>query len=79
LLGLQPYFNAAKPMLEKYPTNEFNPKEGAAMLAELGWTKDGSGMYADSTGKPLPLEFISASSISPRSAPCWWSYCAGRG
>ena len=26
--GLQPYFDYAKPLLENYPTNEFNPEEG---------------------------------------------------
>ena len=57
--GLQPYFDYAKPLLEKYPTNEFNPAKGAALLAELGWKKDGSGMYVDPAGKPYSMEIIS--------------------
>ena len=57
--GLQPYFDYAKPLLEKYPTNEFNPAKGAALLAELGWKKDGSGMYLDAAGKPFTMEIIS--------------------
>jgi peptide/nickel transport system substrate-binding protein len=57
--GLQPYFDAAKPLLEKYPTNEFNPKKGHALLAELGWKKDSKGMYLDAAGKPFTLEIIS--------------------
>ena len=57
--GLQPYFDAAKPLLEKYPTNEFNPGKGAKLLAELGWKKDSSGMYLDASGKPFTLEIIS--------------------
>ena len=57
--GLQPYFDYAKPLLEKYPTNEFNPEKGAKLLAELGWKKDGSGMYLDASGKPFTLEIIS--------------------
>ena len=57
--GLQPYFDYAKPLLEKYPTNEFNPEKGAKLLAELGWKKDGSGMYLDAAGKPFTMEIIS--------------------
>ena len=57
--GLQPYFDYAKPLLEKYPTNEFNPAKGAALLAELGWKKDSSGMYLDAAGKPFTMEIIS--------------------
>jgi peptide/nickel transport system substrate-binding protein len=57
--GLQPYFDSAKPLLEKYPTNEFNPDKGAKLLAELGWKKDGSGMYLDADGKPFTMEIIS--------------------
>ena len=57
--GLQPYFDYTKELLEKYPTNEFNPKKGHALLAELGWKKDGSGMYLDAAGKPFTMEIIS--------------------
>ena len=57
--GLQPYFEVAAPLLTKYPTNEFNPKKGAELLAKLGWKKDGKGMYLDPSGKPFTLEIIS--------------------
>jgi peptide/nickel transport system substrate-binding protein len=57
--GLQPYFDYTKEMLEKYPTNEFNPEKGAKLLAELGWKKDGSGKYLDADGKPFTMEIIS--------------------
>ena len=40
------------------PTNSTRTK-GAALLAELGWKKDGSGMYLDPSGKPFTLEIIS--------------------
>ena len=52
-------FDAAKPLLEKYPTNEFNPKKGDELLDGKGWKKDGDGMYSDATGKPFKLEIIS--------------------
>ncbi len=57
--GLQPYFDYAKPLLAKYPTNEFNPDTGHKMLAKLGWKKDDKGMYLDASGKPFTLEIIS--------------------
>ena len=34
--GLQPYFDYAKPLLEKYPTNEFNPAKGARAARGTG-------------------------------------------
>lgn len=57
--GLEPYFESAKPLLEKYPTNEFNPDKGAALFAELGWKKGSDGLYTDPSGKPFTLEIIS--------------------
>ena len=57
--GLAPYLESAKPLLEKYPTNEFNPEKGAALLAELGWKKGSDGLYQDPDGKPFTLEIIS--------------------
>ena len=57
--GLEPYFESAKPLLEKYPTNEFNPDKGAALFAELGWKKGSDGLYMDPSGKPFTLEIIS--------------------
>ena len=32
--ALKPFVDAAKPLLDKYPTNEFNPDKGHAMLDE---------------------------------------------
>jgi peptide/nickel transport system substrate-binding protein len=57
--GLEPYFESAKPLLEKYPTNEFSPDKAAALMAELGWKKDGDGLYRDPEDKPFTLEIIS--------------------
>jgi peptide/nickel transport system substrate-binding protein len=57
--GLQPYFDYAKPLLERYPTNEFNPELAAKLFAQIGWKKDGSGMYLDAQGKPFTMEIIS--------------------
>jgi peptide/nickel transport system substrate-binding protein len=42
---LEPYFEAAKPLLEKYPTNEFNLEKAAALMEGQGYTKDGEGFW----------------------------------
>ena len=44
--GLIPYFEEVADLLEEYPTLEFNPEKGTALLEESGWAKDGQGMWA---------------------------------
>ena len=43
---LMPYIEAAKPLLEKYPTNEFNLDKAAERMALAGYAKDGEGFWA---------------------------------
>jgi len=43
---MEKYFEAAKPLLEKYPTNEYNPEKAAALMQEMGYEKDGDGFWA---------------------------------
>lgn len=50
---LQPYFEAAAPLLEKYPTNEFNLDKAAELLTGLGYEKDGDDMWAKD-GERIP-------------------------
>ena len=69
--GLQPYFDYAKPLLEKYPTNEFNPEEGRG---DAGGTRAGRRMARGCTSTPPASRSrwrSSASSISRRSVRCW--------
>ena len=54
---LEKYFEAAKPLLEKYPTNEYNPEKAAELLQGQGyvkdgdfWTKDGENLKANFGG-----------------------------
>ena len=54
-----PYFDAAKPLLEKYNTLEYNPAKGDALLTAKGWTKDGDGMWLDENGEQVELDIIS--------------------
>jgi peptide/nickel transport system substrate-binding protein len=42
---LEPFFEAAKPLLEKYPTTEFNLDKAAALMEEMGYAKDGEGFW----------------------------------
>jgi peptide/nickel transport system substrate-binding protein len=57
--GLEPYFESAAPLLEKYPTNAFDPDKGAAILGELGWQKGSDDLYQTPDGQPFTLEIIS--------------------
>jgi peptide/nickel transport system substrate-binding protein len=56
---LQPYFEAAAPMLETYNTLEYNPEKGDQLLQNKGWTKNGDGMWLDENGQQVTLEIIS--------------------
>jgi peptide/nickel transport system substrate-binding protein len=42
---LEPYFEAAKPLLEKYPTTEFNLDKAAELMQGQGYEKDGDGFW----------------------------------
>ncbi|MCX6050208.1 MAG: ABC transporter substrate-binding protein [Chloroflexi bacterium] len=56
---LQPYFDATKPLLEKYNTLEYDPKKGDDLLTAKGWKKNDAGMWVDETGKPVKLDIVS--------------------
>jgi len=59
-LPLKPYFDAVKPLLDKYNTTEFNPKKAEEILNGKGWKKNGQGMFADASGNTLKLDIISS-------------------
>jgi len=42
---LEPYFEAAQPLLEKYPTNEFNLDKAAELMQGQGYEKDSEGFW----------------------------------
>lgn len=50
---LEPFFEAAKPLLEKYPTNEFNLDKAAALMEEQGYEKDDDGFWVQD-GERVP-------------------------
>ncbi len=43
---LEPFFEAAQPLLEKYPTMEFNLEKAAALMEGQGYAKDSEGFWA---------------------------------
>jgi len=43
---LIPFFDAAKDLLAKYPTNEFNLDKAAALMQGMGYAKNGDGLWA---------------------------------
>lgn len=59
--GLQTYMDSISDLLEQYPTNEFNPEKGAALLTNKGWTKDSDGMWVDANGNKLEFTILSYS------------------
>jgi peptide/nickel transport system substrate-binding protein len=56
---LKPYYDAIKPLLEKYNTNEYNPKKADDILTAKGYKKGGNGVWANAQG-PLKLEIMGA-------------------
>jgi peptide/nickel transport system substrate-binding protein len=59
--GLKPYMDSISDLLEKYPTNQFDPAKGAELLTEKGWTKGSDGMWVDSSGNKLTITILSYS------------------
>jgi peptide/nickel transport system substrate-binding protein len=43
--SLKQYFDAAKPLLEKYPTSAFDPAKTEEIMTAKGYTKDANGLW----------------------------------
>ena len=56
--ALKPFFDAAKPPLQKYPTNEFNPEKGHALMSKLGWKRGSDNLYVTPSGEKFTLDII---------------------
>ena len=64
---LLPFFESIADLLEQYPTTEFNPEKGAALLEGAGWAKNSDGNW-EKDGKVLevPIEsFVVMADIGP--------------
>jgi peptide/nickel transport system substrate-binding protein len=56
--GLQPFIETISDLLEEYPTLEFNPEKGTALLEGKGWAKNADGIWAKD-GTTLDVDIIS--------------------
>jgi peptide/nickel transport system substrate-binding protein len=56
--GLQPFIESVSDLLEEYPTLEFNPEKGAALLEGKGWAKNADGIWAKD-GTTLDVDITS--------------------
>ncbi|MCC6630374.1 MAG: ABC transporter substrate-binding protein [Chloroflexi bacterium] len=56
--GLKPYLEALKPLLEKYPANEFNLKKTDEIMTKKGYKKDGQGMWVGADGNKIPIQIV---------------------
>jgi peptide/nickel transport system substrate-binding protein len=61
--GLRPYFDAAKDLLEKFPTTKFDPARGTELLTQKGWKKV-NGVWQTDKGQPAKLEIIGLAFLS---------------
>jgi peptide/nickel transport system substrate-binding protein len=52
--SLQQYFDAAKPLLEKYPTSAFDPAKTDEIMTGKGYTKDANGLWTKD-GATIPM------------------------
>jgi peptide/nickel transport system substrate-binding protein len=59
--GLQPYIAGIGDLLKQYPTNEFNPAKGAALLTKDGWKKGSDGIWVDKQGHRLQMNILAFS------------------
>ena len=56
-LGMQPFFDSVKDLLDKYPTTEFNLDKAAELMKKNGYEKDGEGFWVKD-GKRITFEII---------------------
>src|SRR5258708_30224164 len=61
--GLKPFTDAVRPLLDKYPTNEVNPKKGDDLLTKNGFKKDSNGKWLDPSGKQFKFDIITTTSF----------------
>lgn len=56
--ALMSYFEGSEKLFEANPASLFDPDRSAALMVEAGYQKDGSGFWADSSGKRIVLDII---------------------
>jgi len=58
-VGTQMFYDAAQSLLQQYPTLEYNPAKGDAIMQGKGFTKGGDGIWVGSDGAPMKYDIIS--------------------
>lgn len=56
--GLQPYFNAIKDLIDRYPTSAYDPAKSDAMFRSLGFKKGSDGVWMTADGKRLQATYL---------------------
>lgn len=53
--SLQAYFDAAKPLLEQYPTENYDLAKTDEIMMAKGYTRDGEGLWVDASGARIDM------------------------
>jgi peptide/nickel transport system substrate-binding protein len=53
--SLKQYFDAAKPLLDQYPTSAYDPAKTDEIMTAKGYTRDGEGLWVDASGNRIDL------------------------
>ena len=64
--GLQKYMDAVADQLQQYPTLKFDTGQSDAIMTRKGYTKNGDGLWADSSGKTVAFQIVTSPSIRRR-------------
>lgn len=56
--GLQKYMDAVADQLQQYPTLKYDQSQTDAIMTRKGYTKNGDGLWADSSGKTVAFQIV---------------------
>jgi peptide/nickel transport system substrate-binding protein len=56
--GLGKYMDGVADQLQQYPTLKYDPSQTEAIMTRKGYTKNGEGLWVDSTGKTITFQIV---------------------
>jgi peptide/nickel transport system substrate-binding protein len=56
--GLGKYMDGVADQLQQYPTLKYDPQQTEAIMTRKGYTKNGEGLWVDSTGKTITFQIV---------------------
>lgn len=56
--GLQKYMDGVADQLKQYPTLKYDPAQTDAIMTRKGYTKNGDGLWADSSGQTVSFQIV---------------------